>query len=132
MAEAALLNLVLYLPLVGIALLTAVSERNEDLVRRLSFGVMVAQFVLAAYLTGSVLTQGFDVQQSRINVLVVSRSLGGTRLDALAKAIPAPGKSGPRFEPLFMTQSNIEKSLDSFPIGHLVPEHHDDGQADHP
>jgi len=71
---------------------------------------------VAAYLTGSVLTQGFDVQQSRINVLVVSRSLGGARLDALVKAIPAPGKNGPRFEPLFMTQSNIEKSLDSFPI----------------
>lgn len=76
---------------------------------------LAPEFV-AAYLTGSVLTQGFDVQQSRINVLVVSRSLSGALLEALAKAIPAPGKSGPRFEPLFMSQSNLEKSLDSFPI----------------
>jgi hypothetical protein len=71
---------------------------------------------IAAYLTGSVLNQGFDIHQSRINVLVVSRSLGSTQFEALAKAIPASVKSGPRFEPLFMSQSNIEKSLDSFPI----------------
>lgn len=71
---------------------------------------------LAAYLTGSVLNQGFDVEQSAINVLVVSRSLASDRLDALAKAMPAPAKKAPRFDPLFMTQSNIEKSLDSFPI----------------
>ncbi len=71
---------------------------------------------LAAYLTGSVLNQGFDIEQSAINVLVVSRSLGSENLDALAKAMPAPAKGAPRFEPLFMTQGNIEKSLDSFPI----------------
>jgi len=50
MADAVLLSLVLYLPLVGIALLVAVSERNEALVRHVSLGVMIVQFVLAAYL----------------------------------------------------------------------------------
>ena len=34
---------------------------------------------LAACLTGSVLNQGFDIEQSGINVLVVSRSLDSAR-----------------------------------------------------
>src|SRR5437667_7888419 len=71
---------------------------------------------IAAYLTGSVLVQGFDPQKSRINVLVLSRSLSGSVLDAIAAALPAPARSGPRFEPLFMTERNMEMSLDSFPI----------------
>ena len=71
---------------------------------------------IAAYLTGSVLTQGFDPQKSRINILVLSRSLAGDVLDAIANALPAPPKSGPRFEPLFMTKRNMDMSLDSFPI----------------
>ena len=50
MADATLLNLVLYLPLIGIALITAVSGRQEELVRRVSLAVMLVQFVLAAYL----------------------------------------------------------------------------------
>lgn len=80
---------------------------------------------LAACLTGSVLNQGFDIEQSGINVLVVSRSLDSARLDAIAKAIPVPAKGAPRFEPLFMSLGNIEKSLDSFPIEWLeIQERH--------
>jgi hypothetical protein len=80
---------------------------------------------VAAYLTGSVLTQGFDPKKSRVNMLVVSRSLSGEVLDAIANALPAPLKDGPHFEPLFMTESNIEKSLDSFPIEWLeIQERH--------
>ena len=40
---------------------------------------------LAAYLTGSVLSSVFDAKHSRVNVLVVSRSLDMARLDALAR-----------------------------------------------
>ena len=70
---------------------------------------------LSAYLTGSVLTQGFDPAHSRVNVLVVSRTLSGEMLDALAAAIPT-GKRPPHFDPLFLTHSQILKSLDVFPI----------------
>jgi len=50
MADAALLNVVLYLPLAGIAALLALSPRQEDAVRRLSFAVMLLQFALTAWL----------------------------------------------------------------------------------
>ena len=70
---------------------------------------------LAAYLTGGVLRQGFDPKHSGVNVLVIARSLDTAVLERLAAAIPAPKKTT-RFEPLFMTSSQIEKSLDSFPI----------------
>ncbi len=50
MADAALLNVVLYLPLAGIAALLALSPRQEDLVRRLSLAVMLLQFALTAWL----------------------------------------------------------------------------------
>ena len=70
---------------------------------------------LAAYVTGSVLTQGFDSRHSRINLMIVSRSLASEVLVRLAEAIPAT-KKAPHFEPLFMTKSQIENSLDVFPI----------------
>ncbi len=77
-------------------------------------GALGAEF-LSAYLHGSVLTQGFDPARSHINLLVIARSLDGPVLDALARSIPKPGKRF-RFQPLFMSQLGIEKSLDSFPI----------------
>jgi hypothetical protein len=70
---------------------------------------------LAAYLTGSVLTQAFDPRRSHINVLVVARSLASDRLTRLGAAIPPP-RGRPHFEPLFLTRQQIEKSLDVFPI----------------
>ena len=70
---------------------------------------------LAAYLYGSVLTQGFDPQRSRVNVLVVSRSLNLDILDAVRHALPEDRKP-PHVSPLFLTQRQIEKSLDVFPI----------------
>ncbi len=73
-----------------------------------------ADFV-AAYLTGSVLTQGFDPRHSHVNLLVVARDLSGERLDGLARALPAQ-KKPPRVEPLFLTRRQIESSLDVFPI----------------
>lgn len=86
---------------------------------------------LAAYLHGSVLTQGFQERRSRIDVLVVARALGLDVLDALASAIPTDRKA-PHFSPLFLTQWQIEKSLDVFPIEwvdikerHLLIEGHD-------
>jgi hypothetical protein len=83
-----------------------------------------ADFV-AAYITGSVLTQAFDPKTSRINLLVISRALDGTQLEALAPAIPAAPKGSPAFDPLFMTQAQVEKSLDSFPIEWLeIQERH--------
>ncbi len=70
---------------------------------------------LAGYLTGSVLTQGFDPRRSKINVLVVSRTLDAGVLERLAAVIPVTRKA-PHFEPLFMAKRQIEKSLDVFPI----------------
>ena len=70
---------------------------------------------LSAYLTGSVLTQGFDPSASRVNVLVVSRILDTAVLERLSRAIPETTKP-PHFEPLFMAKRQIEKSLDVFPI----------------
>jgi hypothetical protein len=79
---------------------------------------------LAAYLTGSVLSQGFDAKRSHINLLVVARALGNDVLDALAHAIPT-GKSRPHFEPLFVTRRQMEKSVDVFPIEWLeIQERH--------
>ena len=52
MADADLLNLVLFLPLAGIALLVAVPAGQERQMRGLSFWVMVLQFVLTAWLHG--------------------------------------------------------------------------------
>ena len=77
-------------------------------------GALGAEF-LACYLTGSVLTQGFKPKHSRVNLLVVARAYPAELLDALAQALPEARKA-PHFEPLFMTQSQIDKSLDSFPI----------------
>lgn len=70
---------------------------------------------LAAYLHGSVLTQGFDERRSRVNLLVVSRSLNLDVLDAVRRALPEDKKT-PHVSPLFLTQRQIEKSLDVFPI----------------
>ena len=70
---------------------------------------------LAAYLTGSVLTQGFDPRHSRLNVAVIARTLPISVLDAAAKALPRAGRP-PHIEPMFLTRGQIEKSLDVFPI----------------
>ena len=59
-------------------------------------------------------------------MLVVARSLDvdGARRGSRS-AIPAEAKQPPHFEPLFMTESQIEKSLDSFPIEWLeIQERH--------
>ncbi|MBI1798871.1 MAG: hypothetical protein HYR73_04205 [Candidatus Eisenbacteria bacterium] len=77
----------------------------------------------AAYLTGSVLTQGFDPRHSHVNVLIVARALDTGLLDSLARAVPRPGK--PRLDPLFVSLRQIERSLDVFPIEWLeVQERH--------
>jgi len=86
---------------------------------------------LAAYLTGSVLTQGFDERVSRVNLLVVTRALPLEILDAVGRVLP-PDRKPPHFHPLFVTQRQIETSLDVFPIEwidmkerHLLLEGHD-------
>jgi len=79
---------------------------------------------LASYLTGSVLTQGFDAKRSRINVVIVARHLEPPTMDRIRKAIPAT-KKPPHFDPLFLTRSQIEHSLDVFPIEWLdIKERH--------
>jgi len=50
MSDAAVLNLVLYLPVLGIAALVVVPAQQHDLMRRLSLWVMVLQFFLTAWL----------------------------------------------------------------------------------
>ncbi|MEO8754825.1 MAG: Fe-S-binding domain-containing protein, partial [Casimicrobiaceae bacterium] len=50
MADATLLNLVLFLPLLGVALLIAMPALQDNAVRWLSLAVMVLQFVLTAWL----------------------------------------------------------------------------------
>jgi hypothetical protein len=73
-----------------------------------------ADFV-AAYLTGGVLAPGFDPAESRINLLVVARSLDEDSLERLRAAIPVT-KKPPRFDPLFLSRGQIEHSLDTFPV----------------
>ena len=55
---------------------------------------------LACYLTGSVLRVGFDPRHSRVNLLVLARSLPLALLDAVTDAIPAEDRKGPVFDPL--------------------------------
>jgi len=50
MSDAAVLNLVLFLPIFGIAALVVVPAQQHDLMRRLSLWVMVLQFILTAWL----------------------------------------------------------------------------------
>jgi NADH-quinone oxidoreductase subunit M len=50
MSDAALLNVVLYLPLAGIALLLALPRGQDGAIRWLSFAVMLVQFVVTAML----------------------------------------------------------------------------------
>lgn len=79
---------------------------------------------LAAYLTGSVLTQGFDPAHSRVNLLVVCRALDPDLLERLGSAIPTTRRA-PHFEPLFVSRRQVEKSLDAFPIEWLeIQERH--------
>ena len=79
---------------------------------------------LAGYLTGSVLTQAFDPRRSRINVLVVARSLAGQTLETVRDAVPVTRKP-PHIDPLFLTRLQIEKSLDVFPVEWLeIQERH--------
>ena len=70
---------------------------------------------LAAYLTGSVLTQGFDPRHSRVNLAIIARALPIASLDAVARALPRAAKP-PHVEPMLLTLSQVEKSLDVFPI----------------
>jgi hypothetical protein len=77
-------------------------------------GPLGAEF-LSAYLSGSVLTQGFDPRHSHLNLLVVARELPAPVLDAVARAMPAR-KKRPFVEALFFTRRQVVKSLDSFPI----------------
>ena len=70
---------------------------------------------VAAYLSGSVLTQSFDPRHSHVNLLVVARALTSDRLTKLGAAIK-PLRGRPQIEPLFLTRTQIEKSLDVFPI----------------
>ena len=83
---------------------------------------------LGAYLTGSVLTQGFDPALSRVNIMVVTRHLDPDILDRLAGAVPREKKrkkGALQFEPLFVSRRQIEQSLDVFPIEWLdIQERH--------
>ncbi len=70
---------------------------------------------LAAHLTGSVLTQGFDPRHSRINLLIVARTLDTGMLERISDSMPVTRRA-PHIDPLFLTRRQIEKSLDVFPI----------------
>src|SRR2546427_9292587 len=67
-----------------------------------------AEFV-AAFLTGSVLTRGFDPKHSKVNIVVVARALEPEMLDRLRLAMPVTRKA-PHFDPLLLTQRQIESS----------------------
>jgi hypothetical protein len=79
---------------------------------------------VAAYLTGSVLTQGFDPKRSQINVLLVARELTNETVERLRGVLTASGDPK-HFDPLFLTRTQIEKSLDVFPVEWLeIQERH--------
>jgi NADH-quinone oxidoreductase subunit M len=50
MHEATMLNLVLFLPVLGIAILLAIPQEKEGAIRSVTFWIMVAQFALCAWL----------------------------------------------------------------------------------
>jgi hypothetical protein len=80
---------------------------------------------LGAFLTGSVLTTAFDPKHSAVNLLVVARHLEPETLDRLSTAVPRPKKKALQFEPMFVTRTQIEKSVDVFPIEWLdIQERH--------
>ncbi len=70
---------------------------------------------LAAYVTGSALTHGFDPKRSRVNLLVVARSLEPDVLDRIAAVMPDARRT-PRVDPMFMTKEQVGASIDVFPI----------------
>lgn len=70
---------------------------------------------VAASLTGSVLTSGYDSKHSHVNILVLARTLNPATLDGLATAAPKQTRA-PFFDPLFVTREELESSLDVFPI----------------
>jgi hypothetical protein len=70
---------------------------------------------VSAYVTGSVLTRGFDPAHSHINLLVIARSLEPDVLDGIAAAAPDPRRK-PQVDSLFMAQEQVRASLDVFPI----------------
>ncbi len=70
---------------------------------------------VAACLTGSVLTSGYDPKHSHVNVLVLARALNPATLEGLAAASPKQMRA-PFFDPLFITRAELEGSLDVFPI----------------
>lgn len=79
---------------------------------------------LSAYVTGSVLTTGWDAKHSHVNVLVFARALAPDTLDALAAAAPEK-KRAPHIDAMFMTREQALESLDVFPIEWLdVVERH--------
>jgi len=51
MSDAGLLNLRLFLPLLGVGLLLLSPANNHDFTRRVTLTVMIVQFALAAWLT---------------------------------------------------------------------------------
>jgi hypothetical protein len=79
---------------------------------------------IASYVTGSALRHGFDPARSRVNLVVVARTLTPDMLDRVRQAVTEQSKP-PRFEPLLVTREQIERSLDSFPIEWLdIKAHH--------
>ncbi len=79
--------------------------------------VLGAEFV-AAYVTGSALTQGWSPTRSDVNVLIVARRLDAEILDRLARLVSMPARA-PRIAPLFLTAQQIHASLDVNPIEFL-------------
>ncbi len=80
--------------------------------------------LVTACITGGALQSDFDPKHRRINLLVVARDLPIARLDALAAAMPRPGK-GAGVDPMVLTQTQVQRSLDVFPIEWLdVRERH--------
>jgi hypothetical protein len=75
----------------------------------------LGEFFLSAYITGGALNDGFDPLARHVNVLVVTRELPFTQLDAIAQVVPVTTKP-PHIDPLFMTMHQVQRSLDVFPI----------------
>ncbi len=70
---------------------------------------------LSAYITGGAMNPGFDPDKRHVNVLVVTKELSISRLDAIAAAVPTSSKP-PHIDPMFMTMQQVQRSLDVFPI----------------
>jgi hypothetical protein len=100
---------------------TAVGDGVRDLTREL--GAALGHDLVAVALTGSVVRGDWCQATSDVNVLVVVRATSIPALDAMAPALAA-AREGWGCAPLVVSEADLHRSTDVFPIRFLDAQHH--------